>query len=79
MAFKANNTIKNFKETDQSNPSIAFFESLMQVIRSGSNKGKLNTDIKPRLFPEREAIAETMLKTEAKPVLPKNIESRYKS
>ena len=36
----------------------------MQVSKSGNSKGKLKTDISPRLLPEREAMAETILKME---------------
>ena len=46
MAFRAASIIIKEVLTDQSNPSIAFLDSFMAANKSGSNKGKLSTDIK---------------------------------
>ncbi len=70
MAFRAASIIIKEVLTDQSNPSIAFLDSFMAANKSGSNKGKLSTDIKLKFEFEREAMAETKLRIPANPMLP---------
>ena len=51
-------------------PSIAFFETLIKVIKKGIRSGKLRMAIKVKLFPAFDAIADTIVKADDKPPLP---------
>ena len=55
----------------RSRPSTAFFETFISDNNNGISMGKLRIAIKLKLLLVLEAIADTMLKTLAKPMLPK--------
>lgn len=55
-----------------SNPFIAFCDSLINTINSGIMTGKLNTAIIVLLLPVLALMPDTMVKTEAKLILPSN-------
>jgi len=64
-------TNNTFKFSAQVVALSAFLETLIRVINNGSTSGKLKTAIRVKLLSVREAMAETIVKMEAKPKLPK--------
>lgn len=65
------------KETDLSNPSIAFLESFIINIKRGIITGKLNIAIKVPLLLALDAIADIMVKTVEKLILPRSTVIKY--
>ena len=59
-------------------PISAIFETIITVINMGIIIGKLNIAIMPKLLFDREEIAATIVKSEAKPRLPKIKAAKYK-
>lgn len=52
---------------------MAFFENRIVTMSNGIRIGKERIDINAKLFPDLEAIAETIESTAENPALPKNI------
>ena len=69
MTFKNTSTIKKFI-SQCSNPSMAFFDSLMSTISKGIRIGKLKIAINVKLLLAFDAIAETIVNKEENPKLP---------
>lgn len=58
-------------------PSIAFLADLMVISNTGSINGKPITEIKMLLFPELDAMADTMVKIVDNPIVNKTETPRY--
>ena len=79
MAFNAKSTKISSMLSPLSNPSIAFFDTLITIIIRGMIIGKLNIAISIPLFPAFEAILDTMVRVEENPTAPNRTTTKKKS